>query len=497
MQLNMFTPRSLSIGAIQGFPNQYSRTYNMRTTQGNLDDLLRATNNGLNVNVNTITQASDVIGMNSEAVGIDIDGGWDENRHIIQMVLESETNGSLYILTGFTTTDYMIGGRANPNALVRFNTFTEMAPRQDHMGNVSYVAVATDNVMAQTRLNGNLELSHAVTVCPSDVLSASSMYGMSDGDNMGTLNQLSTRGSTARNNQAAAWLGRSLNTFVDQMDSMGMDSHNSYMAHSEASTICNHAANNAGIAETDLATAPLIGSLLGQFHDLQAGQITWGYLLQRLPQLEHLLQPPVAAGGGQHIKLEEWNNRDSAMVISEYASAIPALMLELGIAYLDHTISNSNSGFSPDPMNASGNSFQINGNINEPGITFSVPSVNEAETLSRLEVRIREMIFPRISKGHQMTISCRASLFSDMTIIVNWNGVEFAHSSPTFASSMWSAMSADVNSSTNLANGMGKLAETLVDSRGNGVGAGSGGISTSTPGFGVGQTGQNAKTDWL
>lgn len=470
--LNMFTPRSLSIGSVQGSPTMYSRTYQLNSTENNLNELLRTTNNGNNVNVNSVMGASDIMGMSSDASAqIDIEGGWHEHRHIFTMVLESSTTGTLYILTGFTTTDYMINGQINPRALVKFNTFTEMARQVGPDGNPMYTPVATDNIMAQTSLIGGGELANAVSARPTDVLSASSLYGIGDeGENITSIAQHSTNGSTARNNQAAAWLGRSMNSFMDAMDSVSLSgSGHSYMGESDANMIANHAAQAGNITETDLTRAPLIGSILNNFHDMKSGEVTWAELLRQLPQLANLVQPPLPAGGGSKVSLAEWNNRDTAIIMSEYASAIPALMLELGITTFDHTISNANQGYNADPMSNGGASYMINGDANTPGVTFSVPNANAVEILRRAEIRIRDMIFPRISKGHNMTISCRASVLSEMTIAVNWNGYEFVHSAPTWASSMWGATMATVHGSTSLANGMGKLANKLVDSRGNAV----------------------------
>jgi len=467
MSLTMFTPRQVSIGAILGSQTQYSRTYSLNATGSNVNDLLKHTSNGLDINVNTIVNGSGIMAMSSDAhAEIDIDGGWQEPRHVFELILESNTTGSLFILTGFTSTDYMLNGRINPRAEIHFNTYTEMAPQQQPDGSIQYMAMSTDNIMAATDLKGNLELNRSLSVTPTHVLAASSMYGMGN-DNMTTIGQHDTCASTARNNQAAAWLGRTIDSYVTQMDSMDMSGQGAhgYMRDGAASVVANHASHHAAITETDLAQAAFIGSLLSNYHDMSAGALTWGYLLEKLPQIQHLIRPPLPAGGGSQIKLEEWNNRDTAIIISEYASAIPALMLECGVKYFNHTVTNVNSGMNLDPFNTTACSYRVNGDANNPGVLFSVDNAKEMELLNMLQVRITNMIFPRISRGHKMTISCEASKLTNMTIAVDWNGYTFAHTAATFASSKWSAMSANINSSTDLANGVGKLGNALIEAR--------------------------------
>lgn len=485
----MYTPLQLKLGTIHGVPDHYSRTYEIRSTEQNMDALMQSTMAGRNINATTIQQASGMIGMSSDASArLAVNGGWGETRQVIQLIVESNSTGSLYVLDGFTDAGFWTGNTINPRAMIRFNSFTELAPITNEMGQRRYRPVNRDFLLTSVQFTGGTD-PRGIWARPRDVVTASITAGHSDLSLSAT--SLTPSSSRAQNNDAAMWLGLTVNELVTAGTTPTLGESGGLVAGQGPEVLCNHAASSQVLQENQPVQMAFLGYILDNHHDLRNGGVSWATLVQKLPALVNMVRPPEDAGGGDRIQLSSWNNRDSAIIISEFGVGMAGIMKELTVAGVTFTVTNQGhqGGYAQV-----GNQPQMrfNGDPNK-AIGFAAPGVDGDWTVRSFCDRVTQL-FAKVAKGHQMTISCDASAMTTMTVRVQWNGMDFSYTAGTFAASMWAATTATELSSNSLAGSVYKMADYLSKSIGNdGQGGAQSAMGTHAPAAG----GMGANTDWF
>jgi hypothetical protein len=483
--LGHFEVLDFKLGATAGGPEQYVRTYAIHATEGNLNDLMRNTANGASVNANTLAKSSSLLGMSSDArSAISIDDGFEAPRSIAFLKVRSNATGDIYIITAYSTTDFMSSdGGINPRATLSFTSYSEFTARNMPDGSMGYSAPIADSLLTKQYIS-NSSTGHALYERPADMLSGAAVSGLSE-DGTISVNQMYGN-STALNAQSTSWFGRSMLAMTDSSIRAGFDGDLSI----SGDGIASEASQSALVAENMSNRQPLLGSLITSITGASSMEITWSELLSRLPGLRNFLtNAPTAAGGNSAgLSFEAWNSRDAAWPFSELASAIPAMMLHLGISYVRFKITNEighgdlSQGNRPHFMLDTGDSI---GSSGKPAIAFGVQGLDYERTIRAFEIYMATEIFPRVSNGHKVSMSVDASLVSHMIMAVEYDGYTSRFSSATFAHARWSAVTASFAGHNALTKGMAAVTNHLADTMNGVIGNSNSFGQSSNSGFGT------------
>jgi hypothetical protein len=212
---------------------------------------------------------------------------------------------------------------------------------------------------------------------------------------------------------------------------------------------------------------PLLGSIISGIYSESSMEVTWNELISKLPGLRnHLTQAPQNAGGGNVQNFDQWNDRNASMVFSELASAIPALLLHLGIAAVRFQITNANTGM--DSMFGNRPKLAFDSNNERPSVSFMLQDIDQQDALRKFEAALCVDIFPRLCNGHKVSVTVDASAISQMIISCDYDGYHSNFSSPTFAHARWSVISGTSEGQHNLSTGLAAVADHISDTA-NGV----------------------------
>lgn len=493
-----FAPEKLIVGVSGQYNDMVSRPFQMHTAQNTLDELMLKTQNGLNITQQTVQlDGQSVIQISAEGQGvIEVDGGWQSGRNVVVLVLRNIHDGSKFVMTGYTDPDFLYNEQINQYSRVTFDSVIELQAIQQFDGSVSYQLYNSDNILSMTHLNGRVGGQQiSTTQRPVDVLDNASFrqetmdnsdaniggdtpivhLGMADSMGMGNRNPELSRAS---NGSANDYLFRTSRAFADtRLTASSQDD----LSHNLAG-----AASNEIISEGSYTEMPLLNTLLTHASARRAASATVEDLMQVMPNLMQVAEVIRGDTGAVLSNVEHWQGRGDTKVAAEFAAAIPAIMLKLGIQLAGFQMSSTVAGTSMDGYNNTFN-YKLNPmDQSMPLVGFVIPEIPQQQMLSAFQAYMRSVVFPSIAQGRNVIIDVECSITKDFIISISVDGCNpLNFSAPTFASSAWSPVgSTTLQSNTSMSNGMLELTSYMTNMQ-------EGNVSPSSPLSGNQQITQN------
>lgn len=472
-----FVPEKFIVGISGQYHDMVSRPFVMHTSQNALDNLMLNTNNGLNITQESVQLEQDaIIRLAGEAQGVlDIEGSWGTSRNVFVLVLRNVNDNSKFILSGFTSPDFLHGNNINDYAQLKFNNVVELSAVQDMSGQISYRMHNSDSILTSNALMGGTGGSFTQPQRPTDVINNAILRGETMAQSSATveddtpivsmgISELGGNGTKApelgraTNASANDYLYRTARAFTDASLTGTSDDDITH-------TLQGMATNNI-LSEGSYSSMPLINTLLTNAGSRRGAYTTFGELRDTLPDLPQVTQVLNGDSGSSMDGMEHWKGRGATGMIAEFAAAIPAIMMKLGINHIGFQMTSADASYGMDGYS---NTFSLKQDLQMGGVmlSFLIPEIPQMEAQAAFTAYMRNVVFPSIAKHHNVVIDVTCGLTKDLVISASIDGSNVkTWAGPTFCSSLWNPTGATtLQSNTNMANGMLQLTQHIHNSQ--------------------------------
>lgn len=479
-QYNAYSVESMVVGVAGPMNSMVARPFMMHTNQNSLDEFIINTDNGLNITQQSVQMQNNnnIIQLAAEGQGvIEIDGTWQAHRNVFSMVIINIHDQSKFIISGFTSPDFIVNGEVNIYASLTINSVVEFQAVTGYDGQISYRLHNSDNVLAVNGLNGAVH-GQQVTQAqrPVDVLDAallrSEVISESSSDinsgtpiiNLGLVDSMGSGGrspefSRASNAAGNDYLYRTTRAFTDAKLTGG--SNDDINHHLQATS------TNDMIGESSYHEMPLINSILTHAASRRNATISFGELEDVLTTLRQVMKVHTDDNYTSMEGMEHWEGRGEVRIQAELAAAIPAIMLKLGINHIGFQMASisavgSMDGYSNEFIMKQDN---MSGQIM---LGFMAPNLPETELYAAFVAYMRNVVFPTATAGYAgIVLEVECSIAKNLIISTSIGGGEpLLRGAPTFASSAWNPTNtATIGTNTSMADGMLNLTSYISSSQ--------------------------------
>jgi hypothetical protein len=464
------------VGLTGRYNNVHVRPYISMASDSALDELADRTRGGSLVSENTVTlEHNDPLlrpAGESSRSHVNVNGGWGSTRNVLFMIIDNINNGSRYIISGYTSPDFMQGRSINPNCTITFNSVMEL--KYNNISN-EYNIVNSDYIQRGFNFSNN-ETSYRqrpVDILGSAHIRKSEYFSRSDIGNLSnnrddfniamTSSMLESKSvmSDARNSIPSNYLSRS----ISAVNNSRFDSDNSI-----DDNLYGLASNDLVVKENSYSEHELINELLIRSLDIDSSSCIWSKLVSRVPGLNpssNILR--ILENDGSSVDTDNhniWNNRNQTTYIaSQLSTAVTSLMMAHGISSIDFTVSTSGG-----PMDDYGNSLIINKlDDGSTSIGMVCEGMNEEGMIASFINHLRSKVFPSITRGHDVVATISCNIFKDIAISIRVDGVVDRFASPSFASSCYQpVLTNDLRGISELSINITKVNDSLGEFNGGG-----------------------------
>ncbi|AFI55435.1 hypothetical protein TSMG0152 [Halocynthia phage JM-2012] len=478
-----FTAERMLIGISGQYHDVVARPFTMHTSESSLDELMLKTNNGLNITQDSVQlENQSIIQLMGESQGvIDIDDTWQAGRNVFILILRNINDNSKFILSGFTSSDFLEGQNVNQYAQLRFNSMIELNAIQNMDGSISYQMFNSDNILTSNHLTGSVGGNITQPQRPTDVIDNAILR-------METIDQSSSNiGSDVpvismglNNGHRAPELGRATNASGnDYLYRTARAFSDAQLTGTNQDDLTHHLqgmSSHSVLTEGSYSSTPLINSILTNAASRRTAAATFAELCEALPNLSQVTEILNGDGGATMEGMEHWKGRGVTTLCAEFAAAIPAVMMKLGISTVGFTMTTGSSTLSMDGFN---NTFAFKHGSMGIELSFLTPEIPQMEAQAAFTAYLRNVVFPSITKHHNVVLDVQCSISKDMIISMSVDGSNpRTWAGPTFCSSLWNPTGATtVDSNTAMANGMMSLTNHISNSQ-NGMASNGTGMSS-------------------
>lgn len=499
-QYSSYQAEVMAVGLSGTQNDMVARPFILHASEGALDQFVNNTNVGTNINHKSVlTDGQPMITLQAEGLGVvDIEGGWGTERNIVTLVLIDVNTRSKYILSGYTSPDFMINGNYNDYANITFNNLTELQAIRKFDGTLEYQLANSDNILSNTEIKGSYN-NYTNKQRPIDVLENAAQrntVGMAMGNDVSMDTPITTVGidggnrlapelSRVGNASGSDYLYRTSKGFMDaQMIGGSTNDLGNTLSEAVASDL---------VYENSYDSSGIINHILGSVHGRASASVTFGELSQAIPGLNQVIKPITEDSGISAVDSSSWHGRVETVPAGELAAAIPNIMSMCGIQAIGFTMSNdtmnsldgysASFGLKASPMTAH------MGSSSQPYLAFLTPDIPQEQMLAKFTAYMNNVIFPSTSRGRRLSIDVEASSIKSIVIAISIDGAPYMRfPAGVFSSSKWSPINAtSVESNTSMGSGMLALTNHISNvQEGNvsvnntpmgGMGGGNGGFS--------------------
>lgn len=479
-QYNSYVVERLVVGVVGGCQDMVARPFMMHTGQNALDEFIINTDNGLNITQQSVqmTNNNNIIQLTAEGQGtIEIDGQWSSGRNVFSMIIRNVNDHSKFILSGFTSPDFMpSGGEVNPYATLTFNSVIELQAITNYDGSVKYQLHNSDNILSVNSLNGSVHGQQVTTtqrpvdvldgaMLRSEVMSESSSHIDSNTPivNLGLVDSMGSGGRSPQLSRASNAAG---NDYLYRTTRAFSDAKLTGSANDDLNHHLHATATNQVIGEGSYQEMPLINTILTNAASKRNATISFGELEQTLTNLRQVTTVHTDDNYVDMSGTEHWGGRGEVRIQAELAAAIPAIMLKLGIQLIGFQMTSASAVGSMDGYN---NTFLIKQHPDgSPMVGFITGDLPENELLSSFIAYMRNVVFPTATSGYgSVVLDVECSVVKNLVMSTSIdNANPLVRGAPTFASSMWNpANTTTTTSNTSMADGMLNLTAYISSSQ--------------------------------